>query len=563
MYLRLFLAVALLTAGVLPAAQAQSQPAPPGAMSKRPNIIVILTDDVGWSDLGCYGGEIQTPNLDALAKTGTRFREFYTTPRCAPSRASLLTGQYSHRVAVDPAASLPNLREDNNVTLAEVLRTQGYHTYMAGKWNLGNGARLPENRGFQQVWRFADGNSHSEPQWDIHYYKLVSPDHSVAERPYGGGTSFYQTDAIGDYSVDFIDHSRKQGDGAPFFIYMAFGAAHFPIGAPKAVADNYVPTYTKGWDVVRHDRYEKQLAQGVIDGRYPFPDRGGTAQLRDGSEPTVELPAWNAIEPDRQADLVRRMSLYAGLVQEMDKNVGKVVDHLREIGQLDNTLILFLSDNGANLEGGEFGTWDREQHPPLTGAALANMGQRGMHDGIRYGAGWAHVSNTPLRLFKHFAQEGGIRTPFIAHWPAGFAGKGAWNEQVGDIIDVMPTAVAASGATYPRAFAGHPVLPEPGVSLLPTLQGATIPERALFVEHEGNRMMRQGKWKLVTKNFELADHSSPANEKELYDLSVDPGESHNVADKNPDVVKQMTKDWDDWAAKDDVPKDRFFPETED
>ena len=555
----LFAAVAVVAMCVLPATAAlQAQTAAPNAGHGKPNIVVILADDVGWSDLGCYGGEIATPNLDTLAKTGTRFREFYTTPRCAPSRAALLTGLYSHQVAVDPGASLPNLREDNNVTLAEVLRDQGYRTYMAGKWNLGNGPRLPENRGFQEVWRFSDGNAHSEPQWDIHRYKLVSPDHEIAERPYDGGKTFYQTDAVGDYSVDFINHSLKKENHAPFFLYMAFGAAHFPIGAPKAIADTYNPTYSKGWDAVRHDRYERQLAQGVIDARYPFPPRGGTASLHDGSEPTVEIPAWNTVEPDRQADLARRMSLYAALVQKMDENIGKVVTRLREAGQLDNTLIVFLSDNGANLEGGVFGTWDGTDHSSLTGAALANMGQRGMHDGIRYGGGWAHVSNTPLRLFKHFAQEGGIRTPFIAHWPAGFKGNGGWNEQVGDIIDVMPTVAAAAGATYPTTYAGHPVLPTAGVNLLPALHGEALAPRALFIEHESNRMMREGQWKLVTKNFELADHSSPANQKELYDVSVDPGESRNVADQHPEVIKSMIKQWDAWAAKVGVPPGHRF-----
>lgn len=556
MRFRFFLTAALLTAGLLPiAADALPQT---NEHAKPPNVVVILADDVGWSDLGCYGGEIQTPNLDALAKTGTRFREFYTTPRCAPSRASLLTGLYSHQVAVNPAASLPNLRNDNNVTLAEVLRAQGYHTYMAGKWNLGDGPLLPENRGFQQAWRFADGNAHSEPQWDIHRYKLVSPDHSVAERPYGGGSTFYQTDATGDYSVDFINHSAKQADGKPFFLYMAFGAAHFPIGAPKALADEYMSTYGKGWDAVRHERYERQLAQGVIDPRYPFPPRGGIAPLHDGEEPSLELPAWDTLDGDRKADLVRRMSLYAALIQKMDENVGKVVNRLRENGQLDNTLIVFLSDNGANLEGGEFGTWEHTEHPPLTGNALANMGQRGMHDGIKYGGGWAHVSNTPLRLFKHFAHEGGIRSPFIAHWPGGFAGHGGWTEQVGDIIDVMPTVVAATGATYPATYAEHPVVPLQGVNLLPVLRGEALPERPLFVEHERNRMMRQGKWKLVSKNFELPDHSSPADERELYDMSVDPGERDNVAKQNPAVVAGMVKEWDAWAAKVDVPKERMF-----
>lgn len=568
----LTLAAALVSTALLPVSAdpqppaAPSSPAPAGAAhpaAARPNIVLILADDVGWSDLGCYGGEIKTPNLDALAKEGVRFREFYNTARCAPTRGSILTGLYAQQVAVDPGASLPNLRTDNNVTVAEALRGQGYHTYMSGKWNLGEGPKLPENRGFQQVWRFANGNAHSEPQWDIHRYKLVSPDNTVAERPYkdgNGGSTFYQTDAVGDYSVDFINHSLKQGDGQPFFLYMAFGAAHFPIGAPKALADTYASTYAKGWDEVRRERYDRQLAQGVTDKRYPFPPRSALPPLHDGNEPNRELPAWDTLPPDRQADLTRRMSLYAALVQKMDENVGKVVTRLREAGQLDNTLILFLSDNGANLEGGLFGTWDREEHPPLTGPALERMGQRGAADGIKYGGGWAHVSNTPLRLYKHFAHEGGIRTPLIAHWPAGFPGRGGWTEQVGHIIDVMPTALAAAGGTYPANYDGHPVLAEQGVNLLPALRGGTLPERALYVEHESNRMIRQGKWKLVTKNFALSDPASAADERELYDMSLDPGESHNVAGQNPNVVETMVKEWDKWAESVGVPPKRMFSE---
>ena len=525
----------------------------PGVATVKPNVIVMLVDDLGWSDLGSYGGEISTPNIDALAASGIRFRQFYNGARCAPSRAAVLTGLYPQQGAVDPSQELPNLRNDNNVTIAELLHSNGYHTYMAGKWNLGVGPLLPEARGFEHCWRFLDGNSHSEDQWNLSRYTQASPssatsDPAIPTVNYTGSNPFYQTNAVGDYSVEFIDHDIAQNDGEPFFIYMAFGAPHFPLGAPGSIADTYMNTYSQGWDVVRQNRYNNMLAQGIIDSRYPYPPLGGTPPENDTGEPIENLPAWASIDSGRQADLTRRMALYAAMVQEVDANVAKVVNHLKDIGQLDNTLILFLSDNGANYEYGKFGTWTGSTTgPALTGSALTNMGQDDTNDGIKYGGGWAHVSNTPLRLFKHFAHEGGIRTPMIAHWPAGFTGTGGWTEEVGHIIDILPTIADAAGAPYPSTYNNHAVLPVQGVSVLPALKGGKLAARNLEVEHETNRMIRQGKWKLVTKDYTLSDYSSYANQLELYDMSVDPGESNNLSLANPALVIQLIDQWNAWA----------------
>ena len=526
------------------------QAAPP---SPRPNVIVILVDDMGWGDLGCYGSEIPTPNIDALAANGVRFRQFYQSARCSPTRCSILTGLYPQQAAVDPSVALPDLRTDNNVTFAELLGSQGYRTYLAGKWHLGNGARLPENRGFQHVWRIANGQAHSADVWNQGAYTLVSQNGEIAFRDYtGSGQTFYQTDAIGDYAVDYIDHNQSKGDGKPFAMFLTFGAPHFPLGAPAGLADTFMPVYAQGWDVIRQERYDRQFATGVIDSRYPFPGLGGTGPHQ--TEPIVALPAWNTLPADRRADLTRRMAIYAAMIKKIDDNVGKVVTRLQEIQRLDNTLIVFVSDNGGNHEGGVFGT---KTAGPLTGAALANMGQAGQNDGIHYGGGWAHVSNSPLKLFKHFTHEGGIRAPAILHWPDGVPTQGNWVETPAHLIDVMGTIVDATGATYPAAFNGHPVLPLEGSSMIGMSTG-TVPNRTLFVEHEVNRMARKGKWKLVTEAFTAHDSEFTAHQKLLYDMDADPGESSDLAAQEPAKVVELVDEWNAWSTRVGLPAARLM-----
>lgn len=519
------------------------QAAPP---SPRPNVIVILVDDMGWGDLGCYGSEIPTPNIDALAANGVRFRQFYQSARCSPTRCSIMTGLYPQQAAVNPAAALPDLRNENNVTFAELLGSDGYRTYLAGKWHLGGGALLPENRGFQHVWRFANGQAHSADCWNQGAYTFVSQGNEIPARSYGSG--FHQTDAIGDYAVDFISHSQSKGDGKPFAMFLGFGAPHFPIQAPAAVADTFMATYAQGWDVIRQNRYHRQLATGVIDHRYPFPGLGGTGPHQ--AEPIVAIPAWDTLAANRQADLTRRMALYAAMIKGIDDNVGKVVSKLQQAGRLDNTLILFTSDNGGNHEGGIYGNGG-----PLTGAALSNMGQAGQNDGIHYGGGWAHVSNTPLKLFKHFTHEGGIRAPTIVHWPSGFSARGTWVETPAHLIDVMGSIVDATGATYPATFGSRSVLPLEGLSLIDLIEGA-VPDRALFVEHEVNRMVRKGKWKLVTENFTAHDNEFTAHQKLLYDMDADPGESTDLAAQQPAKVVELVDEWNAWSTRVGLPAAR-------
>lgn len=522
--------------------------------ANRPNVIVILADDLAWGDLGCYGSEIPTPNLDALAANGARFRQFYNSARCSPTRCSVLTGLYPQQAAVDPTNPLPNLRNDNNVTFAELLGSTGYHTYMAGKWHLGNGAYLPENRGFQHVWRVTNGQESFGNQWNQNDYTFISSNGGIAFRDYAGsGQTFYQTDAIGDYATDFIGHSVAQADDAPFAMYLAFGAPHFPIQAPAALADTFMATYAQGWDFLRQNRYNRQLANGVIDNRYPLPGPGGTGPHQ--AEPIEAIPAWNTLAADRRADLTRRMALYAAMIKKVDDNIGKIVTKLQQTGQLDNTLILFLSDNGANHERGVFGTTTAG---PLTGAALANMGQPGQNDNIHYGGGWAHACNTPLKLFKHFTHEGGIRAPLIVHWPDGFAARGTWVETPAHLVDVVATIHDATASTQPATFKGHPVLPLEGVSLRPLLEQEAIAERPIFVEHESNRMIRKGKWKLVTENFTAFDNEFSAHQKLLYDMDADPGESTDLAAQHPAKVVELVDEWNAWCTRVGLPAGRLI-----
>ncbi|RYD63747.1 MAG: hypothetical protein EOP83_11410, partial [Verrucomicrobiaceae bacterium] len=336
----------------------------------------------------------------------------------------------------------------------------------------------------------------------------------------------------------------------PFAMYLAFGAPHFPIQAPSTDADPFMATYSQGWDVVRQQRYDRQLANGVIDSRYPFPPLGGTGPHQ--AEPIVPIPAWNTLGAARKADLTRRMALYAAMIKGIDDNVGKVVSRLQQIDRLDNTMILFVSDNGGNHEGGVYGS-----NTALTAAALTNMGQPGQNDGIHYGGGWAHVSNTPLKLFKHFTHEGGILAPAIMQWPDGFSAKGTWVETPTHLIDVMSSIVDATGATYPTTFKSHPVLPLEGTSLISMING-TVPDRTLCVEHETNRMIRKGKWKLVTESFTAHDSEFTAHQKLLYDMDADPGEANDLAAQQPAKVVELVDEWNAWSTRVGLPASRLI-----
>lgn len=505
--------------------------------SRRPNILLILADDLGFSDIGCYGGEIHTPNLDALAANGLRFTQFYNSTRCCPSRASLLTGLYPHQAGVGEMTTdkhLPGYRGHllpNAVTLAEVLKSAGYRTFMVGKWHLGK--PNPVERGFEEFYGMLGGfNSY----WKEKPAFTRLPEGRGA-RDYPPG-KFYSSDAFADYAIDFINQARSDTPGKPWFLYLAFNAPHFPLHAwPEDIA-KYEDYYLRGWDAIRSERLERLKKLGVVPADTPLPPRSEWHNDMKGTE--GGNPAWDSLPEDRRRDLARRMAVYAAAVDRMDAAIGRVVADLKSNGQLDNTLILFLSDNGACAEWDPFGmdvsTGPKTTNILHTGNDLKSVG--GPDSYISYGSGWANASNTPFRLYKHYGNEGGISTPLIVHWPGHVTG--GLRTQPGHITDIMATLADVGGAKYPTQSAdGTPVTPMEGKSFVPEFAGKTVERGPIFWEHEGNAAMRDGNWKLV--------RVGPGGLWELYDMSTDRTELRDLASANPEKVKAMAAQWNDWA----------------
>jgi arylsulfatase len=529
----------------------------------RPNIVVVLLDDMGYSDLGAYGGEVRTPNIDKLAQTGTRFRNYYVTPRCSPTREALLTGQYTQQVAgldaahTMPGASLPPLRTDNNVTVPEVLSANGYRTYMAGKWHLGETAgQVPRARGFDHVFGFGPQAAGAEAsKWDKTKYSFHSKGNAIPEHVYGDGAKdFYQATAIGDYALDYLDYHYAQKDGAPFFMYLAFNAPHFPIQVDRGMAENapagaqsYLDIYSKGWGQVRTERYQRMLQQGVIDVTFGL---SPTETFHPANNPVQQIPAWSSLGAPQQTDLIRKMALYAGCIESVDTAVGRVVARLKAAGQFENTLIFVQSDNGGNWEGGVVGTSFGDP-AVLTGQKLEDMGQPNQQtDHVQVGGGWANVETTPFRLYKHYTHGGGVRSPLVVSWPARTRAPGTWKNQVAHVIDLAPTILEAAGAPHPATFAGHAVLPLEGESLVSTIaDGQPVGARQIGFEHESNRAWIDGNFKLVVK-------TESGDVVELYDLSTDPTELHDLAADQPARLTKMVKAWNAWATRVGVPAER-------
>jgi arylsulfatase len=499
----------------------------------RPNIVVILADDMGFSDVGCYGGEVETPHLDRLAANGLRFTQFYNTARCCPTRASLLTGLYPHQAGVPHMVDNSRLPLEqrqlsrNAVTIAEVLRANGYHTAMSGKWHVcpvdsyrTNG---PLARGFERFYGMVHGAaSYYEP------VTLMRDEERITDLPAG----FFLTDAIAESAARYIHELARQPK--PFFLYAAFTAPHWPLHAPKEDSDKYVERYRRGWDVLRAERHRRQVELGILED-LPLPPRDS------------EVKAWNEV-PSREWE-AQRMAVYAAQIERMDRGVGQIVQALRDTGSLDNTLILFLSDNGACAE--NLGPKMNALHVPKAAPdggpmRLGNSPEivpGGADTYASYGKPWAHLSNTPFRTYKHWVHEGGIATPLIAHWPQRIRNPGLRKEP-GHLIDIMATCVDVAQARYPREFAGHSIQPLEGRSLEPVFRGRSLGARPLFFEHEANRAVRFGEWKLVSRY---------PGDWELYQISRDRGEQTNLALADPKRVQAMAERFEDWARRVGVP----------
>lgn len=509
-FLRLICAASLL----LTATAESASPAP-----QRPNLIVILVDDMGWSDIGCYGGEIPTPNLDALARSGLRFTQFYNTGRCCPTRASLLTGLYPHQTGVGHMTDdkgVPGYQgrlNDRCVTMAEVLRPAGYFTAMTGKWHVGqNLGVVPWERGFQRSLNApAGGFYYPEAQ----RAKLFLNGQAIANDDPRLPKNWYTTDLWTEYGIRFIDEALAAKQ--PFFLYLAHNAPHFPLQAPaEDIAKFRHGLYTSGWDKLREARYERQKQMGLIDPAWPMSPR------------PPELRAWSDVSAEEKERFDQIMSIYAACVWHMDKSIGVLTEALRKRGVLDSTLILFMSDNGGNAESGPNGR--------LEGA---NPGA--VDSTVFCGQSWATLENTPFRRYKHFNHEGGIATPLIAHWPAGIQAKGELRSQPGHLVDIMATLADVGGAKYPAAFQGKSIQPMEGRSLIPAFAGQPIAREALFWEHEGNAAVRVGDWKLVRKGRQGA--------WELYDLKADRTELHDLAAAQPERTEKLAAKWEAWAKR--------------
>lgn len=498
---------------------------PAGQQKERPNILIILADDLGFSDLGCYGGEVESPNLDQLAENGLRYKQFYNAARCCPSRAALMTGLYPHQTGMGwmAAADLgtpaySGTLNEQSVTIAEVLKTAGYSTYMTGKWHLTNHRKIdghvtdswPAHRGFDRFFGLIRGGAN-------YFTPEVCSNDSVYQSP----PDFYLTDAISDTTVKFLDEHFRQKGESPFFMYVAYTAPHWPLHAFKETIQKYRERYLRGWDETRKERFERQQKMDLFGLETRMTDRD------------PEVPAWNGLSAEKREEMAMRMAIYAAQIDIMDQGIGRIMQTLRQAGQLDNTLVFFLSDNGACAEF------------ISSGKSKAVDGSENTFESYRIH--WANVGSTPFKEYKHFTHEGGIATPLIVHWPDGIKKelRSSYVTEYGHLTDLMATCVEVAGATYPETYRGKPIHPLEGKSLLPHFSGKRNNRGRIFWEHEANIAVRDGMWKLVAKTVQ--DDQFDPSKLELYNMEEDPIEMHDQAAAHPEIVDELYSAWQKWA----------------
>jgi arylsulfatase len=514
---------------------------------RKPNIVLILNDDMGYSDIGCYGGEIDTPNLDRLAAGGLRFSQFYNTARCSPSRASLMTGLHPHQTGVGiltydfgPEGYAGNLNK-RCVTIPQALKASGYRSYMSGKWHVASSLVKPTDtwpmqRGFDAFYGTIIGaGSFYDPN-------TLTRGNDNIEHEASQDKEFFYTDAISDQAVAYIrEHCREHPD-RPFFEYVAYTAPHWPLHAHDEDIAKYKGRFDAGWDDLRAERLRRLVKTGILKDIWKLTDR----------DPTQ--PAWD--EAQEKAWLLRCMEVYAAQIDRMDQGIGRILDALEQTGQLDNTLVIFLADNGACAEDiPENVTVDELVNKLMIAKSHTRDGKPvrfgnnpsimpGPEDTYQsYGTAWANLSNTPFRLYKHWIHEGGISTPLIFHWPEGIPEKGGIRHTPGYLPDIMATIVDVAGAAYPAEWEGNAIAPLEGTSLRPAFggdagHGAERPP--MFWEHEGNAAVRIGKWKLVRK------YPGPW---ELYDMDADRTELHDLSATHPERVQDMAARYEGWARR--------------
>ena len=503
------------------------------ADSERPNIIIIMTDDMGFSDLGCYGAEINTPNLDLLAKEGLRFTQFYNAGRCCPTRASLLTGLYAHQAGMggmtaDLGPKKPGYRGrimERAVTIGEVLKTAGYHTIQTGKWHVGDKKKewWPVNRGFESGFSSpAGGGFYFRPSAFKQPRSIVRGEKVIYNQDIDPPKGFYTTDAYTEEGFPYVREAVKANK--PFLWYLAYNAPHFPLKAKPEDIAKYRGKYKAGWDVIRQQRHQKLIELGIIDSKWELSPR------------PKSIPAWKSLSEKKKDEQDLRMATYAAMIDCVDQNIGKLVKELKSLKVYENTLIVFLCDNGGDSSGGTLGS-NKEKGEVGTAESFAF-----------YGEAWANVSNAPFKLYKKFIHEGGISTPFICHWPKGIK-KDLHNSLVKTpthLIDLMATCVDLSKAEYPKTFNGNEIISMEGKSLNSLFKGEEfIRNEALYFEHLGNKGIRDGKWKLVSKK---------GSSWELFDMEADRTELNNLAPKYPELVKELKDKYMKWAKRSFVSK---------
>jgi arylsulfatase A-like enzyme len=494
---------------------------------QRSNVVLILCDDMGFSDLGCFGSEIHTPNLDNLAANGLRMTQFYNAARCCPTRASLLTGLYPHQAGVgemDSDLGTPAYQgflNDNCVTIAEVLKDAGYNTYMSGKWHVGRKkGQWPLDRGFDRYYGLINGASNyfnniffGDPSKNQTFLlddkRIDNP--ATTEEMWLKNEGFYLTDAFTDYALEFLD--QHQHTDNPFFLYLAYTTPHWPLHAFPEDIEKYTGKFKIGWDKLREKRLQKQIELGLFSSFQRLATR------------TPEIPAWEEAGNDMRDEFEKEMTIYAAMIDRMDKNIGRLTGKLKQMGQFENTLIIFLSDNGGCHTTPEFEHLNGTPGGPNSFPCYGFMG--------------ANVSNTPFRKYKQFIHEGGIATPFIAHFPK-LIRPGQICDQPGHIIDIMPTLVDFCEADYPTVRNSKPIKKMQGISLRPLFEQKKIQRNApLFWEHVENRGVRSGDWKLVA--------AKPDMKWELYFIKEDRTELYDLTSKYPEKLQELLKYYEEWA----------------
>ena len=499
-------------------------PATRAAEPPKPNILLIVADDLGFSDLGCYGGEIRTPNLDALAKDGLRFTQFYNTARCWPSRAAAMTGYYAQEVRRDAVPGVESgtkgTRPEWATLLPAKLKPLGYHSYHSGKWHIDG---KPLDNGFERSYSLQDHDRHFAPK-----------NHTLDDKrlpPVKPGDDYYSTTAIAEHALTCLkDHAKKYPD-APFFEFLAFTSPHFPLQARAEDIAPYAKKYLAGWDVLRDERWSRMKEMGIggaalapierdLGPPYAFPE----AIKKLGPDELNRPVAWKDLSESQREFQAKKMAVHAAMVARMDLEIGRVVAQLKSTGALDNTLILFLSDNGASAEMMVRGDGHDPHAECGTGATFLSAGP-----------GWSSLANTPFRRHKTWVHEGGISTPLVVHWPKGIAAKGELRHAAAHVIDIVPTALAVAGGELAKDAP-----PAPGKSMLP-LFAKDIPalHESIWWLHEGNKALRVGDWKIVAAGKDA--------KWELYNVKADRSETKNLAAEMPEKVRDMAAAWDKQA----------------